>query len=68
MKDVLKISTREQEILQLISDGYGSKQIANMLSISPHTVNNHKRNMLDRTKLTSIVQLVKKASMEGLLT
>jgi DNA-binding NarL/FixJ family response regulator len=50
------ISTREEEVLQLVADGYGTTEIADKLFISQKTVKNHlasiyeKLNARDRTQ------------------
>jgi DNA-binding CsgD family transcriptional regulator len=68
MKEVLKgdiISTREREILLLISEGKNTDDIAKKLFISRITVNNHRQNMLNRigvkdtTGLITIAKLCK---------
>lgn len=40
---------REQKILELLSMGYDTKQIAQALYISPHTVNTHRKNIINKT-------------------
>jgi len=42
------LTDREKEILRLIRDGKPSKQIADMLGISIHTVNRHRQNILEK--------------------
>lgn len=42
------ISKREKEILQLINQGMLSKEISDKLSISIHTVNRHRQNILSK--------------------
>ena len=42
------ISIREKEVLLLIERGLETDEIANTLSISRNTVNNHRQNMLNR--------------------
>ena len=39
------LTTRETEILDLIAQGFTSKQIARRLGISPYTVNTHRDNL-----------------------
>ncbi len=43
MNDFLsdKLSKRQRECLELVADGYTSKQIARILNLSPSTVDNH---------------------------
>jgi DNA-binding CsgD family transcriptional regulator len=43
------LSEREKEILLLIEQGLDTKDVAEKLFISPHTVDKHRKNMLDRT-------------------
>jgi len=42
-------SDREKEILRLIKSGKDTRAIANTLNISTHTVDKHRKNMLERT-------------------
>lgn len=43
------ITDREREVLLLVKEGKETKQIAEQLSISTHTVDKHRKNMLERT-------------------
>ncbi len=58
---------REIEVLQLLSKGYKSKEIEQVLHISFHTVRTHRRNMLKKTSLESTTQLVNFAIKQGIL-
>lgn len=54
------LSDREKEVLRNIARGLDSKEIAKLLFISPNTVDNHRRNMLNRTgsrDTTSLIQI-----------
>lgn len=56
------LSQREKEILQLIAQGKETDDIADILSISRNTVNNHRQNMLDKIcakDTTALVELAK---------
>jgi DNA-binding NarL/FixJ family response regulator len=44
--DPVMMSERENEIIVLIADGYTNDQIAEMLFLSKHTVNTHRKNIL----------------------
>jgi len=44
-----RLSKREIEVLQLISQGQSNKQIARALDLSPHTVKRHVARILERT-------------------
>ena len=62
------LSNRELEVLQLVSNGLSSKQIAGELNISENTVNNHKKNMINRSGISSISELMKKTLFLGMIS
>jgi len=53
-----QLSCRESEILSLIAQGMGTKQIASVLHLSTHTVANHRKNMLHKTGSGNMTQLL----------
>jgi len=61
----MEISKSELKVLHLMADGLSSKQIANQLFLSEHTVKNHRKNMLSKSECDSSAELVKRAVMEG---
>ncbi len=56
---------REREILKEIIAGNVSKQIAEKLHISLHTVNAHKRNIMKKAGVKSAIELVSKSIKEN---
>lgn len=54
------ITPKEKEILQLISEGFSSKQIAERLSISFYTVQTHRKNMLAKMGVKNTPELIVK--------
>jgi DNA-binding CsgD family transcriptional regulator len=52
------LTPRELEIIKLCHEGLSSKMIADRLSLSIHTVKNHKRNMMDKTLTHNISELI----------
>ncbi len=52
------ISKREKDIIRLLITQKSSKEIAQVLNISKHTVDTHRRNILSKLKLSSTIQLV----------
>ena len=62
-----KVTERETEILQLVVEGLGNKEIAHRLSISESTVRNHLHNILDKLHLQNRVQLAMYASRQGIV-
>lgn len=63
----LEISKSELKVLRLMADGFSSKQIADKLFLSIHTVKNHRKSMLLKTESSSSSELVKRAITEGWL-
>jgi DNA-binding CsgD family transcriptional regulator len=64
---VISLSKREKEILDLVRKGLSSKQIADNLSISMHTVNAHRRNLLEKTGSQNTAQLLSNSLLKGIL-
>ena len=62
------LTSREREILQLLSEGKRSKQIGDLLYISPKTVDTHRLQIMRKLGLNSVVELTKYAIREGLTT
>jgi DNA-binding NarL/FixJ family response regulator len=62
-----KLTEREREILQLITDGYSSKQIADRLFIGIRTVEFYRLNILLKLDANNTAVLVKKAIKMGLV-
>ncbi|MBO4231683.1 MAG: response regulator transcription factor [Bacteroidales bacterium] len=52
-----ELSDRETEILIEIANGLSSKEIANKLNISVHTVNTHRKNITHKTGIKSLAGL-----------
>jgi DNA-binding CsgD family transcriptional regulator len=61
------LSKRELEILKLVSEGHGSKYIAEKLFISFHTVNTHRQKMIEKTQTRNASGLVQFAICNGLI-
>jgi two-component system response regulator NreC len=61
-----KLTPREREILQLISEGKNTKEIARYLFISVKTVETHRRHIKKKLKVDSVAELTKIAIREGL--
>lgn len=61
------ITPREREILGLLSKEHNSKEISEMLFLSPHTVDYHRRQLLKKTNSRNIAQLIGIAYHMGIL-
>jgi two-component system, NarL family, response regulator NreC len=68
MKDLLlnPLTGREKEVLQLISEGKNTKEIASILSLSVKTVETHRSNIMSKLKIYNIAELTKYALKEGI--
>ncbi|MFC1843851.1 response regulator [Thermodesulfobacteriota bacterium] len=60
------ISAREREVLQLIAEGWSTKQIASHLYVSIKTIETHRRQIMKKLDLHTIADLTKYAVREGL--
>jgi len=60
------LSAREREVLQLLAEGYSSKEIAARLQVATTTVESHRRQIMDKLRLRTIAELTKYAIREGL--
>lgn len=56
-----RLTEREREILTLLGEGFTSKEIAQRLNISPRTVDNHRTNILQKTRASNSMELVRVA-------
>jgi len=57
----LRISAREREVLELIANGFSSKEIAAKLFISRHTAISHRKNLIEKFQVKNTAHLVKKS-------
>jgi DNA-binding NarL/FixJ family response regulator len=60
------LTEREREVLQLVGRGYAYKQVGEKLFISPKTVENHVRNILDKLHLDRKQELIRYAAEHGI--
>lgn len=66
-KSARNLSERELEVLQMVSFGARTKEIAEKLFLSTHTVTNHRKNMLSRSGCGNLAELTRVAINENLL-
>lgn len=65
-KHVNRITAREKQIVKYFSNGFRTREIADLLGISAHTVNNHRKNILRKLELKNLAALVNFAVENGL--
>ena len=66
-KSAAALTDREAEVLRLIAAGYGNKEIAAKLTLSPKTVEAHKANAMRKLELGGRIDIVKYAVLQGWL-
>jgi DNA-binding NarL/FixJ family response regulator len=59
--EIPAITKREKEILNLISEGYTTNQMAEKLFISPLTVESHRKNLLTKLNVNNTAALIRRA-------
>ncbi|MBN2728015.1 MAG: helix-turn-helix transcriptional regulator [Bacteroidales bacterium] len=66
-KELQKLSSREKEILGMIASGMMSKEIAEKLYISIHTVNTHRQRILEKLDVNNSIEAIRYARGLGLV-
>lgn len=61
-----KLTPREKEVLEMISRGWTTKEIANSLDLSPRTVESHRANIADKIGTTSVAEMARLVIEAGL--
>lgn len=67
LKSVPKITRREREILIEASNGLTTAEIAEKLFISPHTVESHRKNLIEKFEVKNLSTAIKLAFEYGLI-
>jgi len=68
MDPMHSLSTRELQIVRLLSEGQSTKEIAYELKISPRTVDAHKQHIMVKLKINTLAGLIKWAIRQGIIT
>lgn len=61
-----RLSQREREVLQLVADGHSSAEIAQLLHLSPKTVETYRSRLMQKMGISNVPGLVKFAIQHGL--
>jgi DNA-binding CsgD family transcriptional regulator len=64
--EISKLTRRELQLIKHFASGKNSREIAEIIGLSFHTVNNHRKNILKKLQLKSIKALVNFAVENGL--
>ncbi len=62
-----RLTSREQEVLQLIAEGQANKQIAGELSISIKTVEKHRQQVMNKLHIHDVAGLTRYAISRGII-
>jgi DNA-binding NarL/FixJ family response regulator len=62
------LSEREREIFQLVAEGHSNKEIADLLSVSPATVETHRAHILQKLDVHNTAELVLYAVRRGVIS
>lgn len=61
------LSSREQEVLELITKGFTAEEIARLTGVSQHTVRTYVRRIYSKLKVKSKTEAIYEARHQGLL-
>lgn len=61
------LTKREIEVLKWICEGYSSQEIAERLNNSIHTINNHRKNILQKTNAKNVIEYITYAIRNNIL-
>jgi two-component system, NarL family, response regulator NreC len=61
------LTSRERQILQLLAEGKGNKDVANMLDLSPTTVITHRQHIFQKLNFHTLADLILYAVRRGLI-
>jgi two-component system response regulator NreC len=61
------LSEREQQVFSLVAEGNSTNQIAELLSVSPKTVEKHRTNLMKKLCIKNRMELVKEAIRMGII-
>lgn len=56
----IELSNAELRVLKLMAEGKSTKEISDILFLSEHTVNNHRKNMMHKTNVKNTAELISK--------
>ena len=62
------LSEREREVFQLVAEGHSNKEIAELLSVSPATIETHRGHILQKLDVHNTAELVLYAVRRGVIS
>lgn len=61
------LTSREREVMKLLSEGHPNREVARVLHVSPRTIDSHRANIMRKLGITSNAELVQLAIKTGLV-
>ena len=58
----ITLTLKERQVLSLVAMGLTTKEIADRMNLSHHTIESHRKNMLRKWNVKNSVELVQKAN------
>jgi DNA-binding NarL/FixJ family response regulator len=62
------LSEREREVFQLVAEGHSNKEVAEVLSVSPTTVETHRAHIMQKLDVHNTAELVLYAVRRGIIS
>ena len=62
------LTSKERQILQLLTEGHSAKQVAAQLDLSVKTIEANRRQIMEKTDVDNLADLTKYAIRQGLIT
>lgn len=62
-----RLSNREREVFQMIAEGHSTKEISEILCVSPSTVKTHRANIMEKLQIDNIAHLIQFAIRLGIV-
>jgi len=63
LNELVRMTKRERQVIELIADGNTNKEIAQELHVSTYTVKSHVHNILEKLSLSTRIQIAKHAHL-----
>ena len=62
-----RLSNREREVFQMIAEGHSTREISDILCVSPSTVKTHRANIMEKLEMDNLSQLIQFAIHIGIV-
>ena len=63
-----QLTDRERDVLKLVAEGYTTQKIAEMLVVSPKTIEGHMTSLMAKLGIHNRTELIKYALRKGIIT